>query len=691
MLTKVRFLSNSLRGRLLLAFGLLILLTVLLTGLLVALWTKDNFKFLVTAESKAQAYKVAPMLEASYLLHGNWTKVDTLWHQESPITAQIAFSDTVNGQPYKGADWSQITATALGMSTEFFLAESNANESMADVIAQDGKSLDAIVNDIMVAEKQAIGAQITAGTLTATSAETQLSQLTTDLVRSSLSYSAGYTSGVNWNDITAAQLGLTKAALREAMRQQTVAEIAQTRKVKLQQIAQAIVDQEVEALRASYQFDEEGVTWGLYDSLDRLKKYLGQAVTTNDATTDDAPPAWTGLLAIFLQPGERLLLADNAGVLQYDSAGALQRGELLTADDLAKGAQLDRQPTDEHIGTVIITPGIAAYNNQQQEFLRNVTYSLLVTGVLAVLLAFAVAYLLARQIIAPVTALTHAAQQVADGATDARLPVTNQNELGQMSATFNQMAEALATQRALRQRLVNDLSHELNTPLSVIQLEMQALRDGLQTPTQAFDQVQGEIELLRNLVRDLNNLEATDNGCFRLQGEPVDLVALAQRAIKRWQAKVENKGVTLTLTPSADLLPITEADPARLLQVLGNLLDNALRHTETGGAIAVACQVATLAGLALPPAYRPSPASAEPGLVVTVSDTGCGIPTADLPHLFERFYRVDSSRNRQSGGRGLGLAIVRQIIVAHGGHVWAQSVEGEGSRFGFWLPITESE
>jgi signal transduction histidine kinase len=171
----------------------------------------------------------------------------------------------------------------------------------------------------------------------------------------------------------------------------------------------------------------------------------------------------------------------------------------------------------------------------------------------------------------------------------------------------------------------------------------------------------------------------------------VDLLALAQRAIKRWQAKAESKGVTLTLAAPVDLLPITEADPARLTQVLGNLLDNALRHTETGGTITVACQVATLAALALPPTYRPVTALTGPGLVMTVSDTGCGIPAADLPHLFERFYRVDSSRNRRSGGRGLGLAIVRQIITAHGGHLWVRSSEGQGSCFGFWLPINEIE
>ncbi|MFZ4656281.1 MAG: sensor histidine kinase [Caldilineaceae bacterium] len=137
---------------------------------------------------------------------------------------------------------------------------------------------------------------------------------------------------------------------------------------------------------------------------------------------------------------------------------------------------------------------------------------------------------------------------------------------------------------------------------------------------------------------------------------------------------------------------IIEADPTRLTQVPGNLIDNVLWHTAAGGTIVVVTgQVATLAALALPPTYRPVTALTGPGLAMTVSDTGCGIPAADLPHLFERFYRVDSSRNRRSGGRGLGLAIVRQIITAHGGHLWVRSSEGQGSCFGFWLPINEIE
>lgn len=689
MLTKVRSLFNSLRGRLLIAFGLLILLTVLLTGLLAAWLTTDRFALFVTEEGKAQARSIASIVEANYLLHGSWAEVEQLLYKDSAITAQAAISNTINEQWFSAVDWMQITATTLAMSPEFFTAEANANDSMAAVVIQNGKSLDDVINAIMVAEKQATEAAIISGTLTITAAEKYLKQ-TPEWIRSTLS-NPNDGSRVNWNEITANQLGLTKTALHQAMMHQTVAQLAQARGIEVQHIAQVITEQEITALRDRRLFTEESAIWGIARAVGELDHYLGQSATAADAINDENASPWSGILSYYLQGGERLLLADAAGMLIYDSAGEPPPGKQLQDSDLAKGVPLYGWPDHELIGTLVITPGPDYYNNQQQNFLRNVITSLLISGALAVLLALAAAYLLARQIIAPVTALTRAAQQIADGSTDARLPVTTQNELGQMSATFNQMAEALATQRALRQRLVNDLSHELGTPLSVIQLEMQALHDGLQTPAQAFVQVQGEIELLRNLVRDLSNLETTDNGHFLLQCEPVDLLTLTQRAIQRWQAKAESKGVTLTLTTPVDLLPITEADPARLTQVLGNLLDNALRHTESGGAITVDCQAATLAALALPPAYRPVKILPTPGLAVIVRDTGCGIPAADLPHLFERFYRVDSSRNRQSGGRGLGLAIVRQIITAHGGHVWTHSTEGQGSTFGFWLPITEIE
>lgn len=687
MLTKLRRLLParrrfaSLRWRLLITFGLLILLPVLLTGLLTWSLTAGRFQAFVSDENEAQARQIAPLLEASYLLNNGWTNVEKLWRKTPPTAGQTTNLLPADSQWSSAVDWLGVTAQVLGMTPNFLWAEYYHAGTMTAVAEQYGSSADVLRKALFLDEEQAAADAVATGQLTHAKAQAYLALLP-EQIHAFLD-SPAYSTGVDRNTILAQQLGLTKDALRQLLLQQTLPAVAQERHMPRQQLDRAVIDAELANL-PSNRFSDDDAILLLSEVFGWLARNWGEVTPADAAETTTEQ---TGLLSYYLQGNERVLLFAQDRSLKYDSAGRSD----FPPNIIQQGVELYRQPTGEPIGTLVITSGTDAYSNQQQAFLRSATYFLLISGIVAVLVALVTAFLLARRILAPVAALTTAVQQIADGDTNARLPVMTQDELGQMSATFNQMAEALATQRALRQRLVNDISHELGTPLSVIQLEMQALHDGLQTPAQAIVQVQGEIELLRNLVRDLNNLEATDNGYFRLQGEPVDLLALAQRAIKRWQAKAENKGVTLTLTPSAALLPITEADPARLLQVLGNLLDNALRHTETGGAITVACQVATLAGLALPPAYRPSPASAEPGLVVTVSDTGCGIPAADLPHLFERFYRVDSSRNRQSGGRGLGLAIVRQIIVAHGGHVWAQSIEGKGSRFGFWLPITESE
>lgn len=687
MLTKLRRLLParrrfaSLRWRLLITFGLLILLPVLLTGLLTWSLTAGRFQTFVSQENKAQALQIAPLLEASYLFNNGWTNVEKLWRKTPPTAGQTTTILPADSQWSSDVDWLEVTAQILGMTPNFLWSEYYYAGTMAAVAEQYGSSADALSKALFLAEQQAAADAVAAGQLTHAKEQAYLA-LIPEQIHAFLD-SLAYSTGVDRNTILAQQLGLTKDALRQLLLQQTLAEVAQTHHTPRQQLDWAVINAELANLQSDRFSDDDAILL-LSEVLGWLARNWGEVTPTDavETTTEQ-----TGLLSYYLQGNERVLIFAQDGSLKYDSAGRSD----FPSDIIAQGVDLYQQPTGEPIGTLVITSGTDEYSYQQQAFLRSATYFLLISGIVAVLVALVTAFLLARRILAPVAALTTAVQQIADGDTNARLPVTTQDELGQMSATFNQMAEALATQRSLRQRLVNDISHELGTPLSVIQLEMQALHDGLQTPAQAIVQVQGEIELLRNLVRDLNNLEATDNGCFRLQGEPVDLLALAQRAIKRWQAKAENKGVTLTLTPSANLLPITEADPARLLQVLGNLLDNALRHTEAGGAITVACQVAPLAGLALPPAYRPLPASPEAGLVVTVSDTGCGIPVADLPHLFERFYRVDSSRNRQSGGRGLGLAIVRQIVNAHGGHVWARSVEGQGSSFGFWLPITEIE
>jgi signal transduction histidine kinase len=244
-----------------------------------------------------------------------------------------------------------------------------------------------------------------------------------------------------------------------------------------------------------------------------------------------------------------------------------------------------------------------------------------------------------------------------------------------MGVAFNAMAASLETQRALRNRLVDDVAHELNTPLSVIQLELEALRDGMQTPAEAAARVGAEIKHLRNLVDDLATLAESDEEMLQLNLKTVDLGKLAAEAALRWQSPAEAAEISLQLN-IPDGLPPVQADPARIAQVFGNLLSNALAHTPQGGRVTISLR-----------AQQPASPADSPELVaVTVTDTGEGIPPEDLPHVFERFYRADRSRTRTTGGRGLGLAIVRRIIERHGGRVWVESQPGAGSTFGFALP-----
>ena len=257
---------------------------------------------------------------------------------------------------------------------------------------------------------------------------------------------------------------------------------------------------------------------------------------------------------------------------------------------------------------------------------------------------------LSRRITAPVAALTVATQAIAQGDSTLLL-VTPKDDLGRMSAAFNQMASALETQRELRRRLVNDLAHELNTPLSVIQLEARGLRDGLQTPQDASDHIILEVGRLQGLVTDLNWLAETDQGELRLTLVAGSIFEVLTTEVERWQTESQAKKVELSLQGTADL-PDMEMDRMRMSQALGNVLKNAIQQTQAGGNIVVRAEV-----------------EIHEAVVISVIDDGTGIQAADLPHVFDRFYRTDHSRSQGIAGTGLGLAITRTIVEAHGGTV----------------------
>ena len=329
------------------------------------------------------------------------------------------------------------------------------------------------------------------------------------------------------------------------------------------------------------------------------------------------------------------------------------------------------------VGHVYVDVNQEFLATESHGFLNTLLYITLTGGMLTAGVAILLAAWLSTRITAPVTALTEATQAIAQGDTT-QLPVTSSDELGRMSTAFNRMIDTLVTQRELRRRLINDVSHELNTPLSVIQLEAQGLRDGLQTPEDASDHIIQEVDRLHGLVTDLNWLAETDHGEVRLTFEASAIDQLLSVEAERWQPQCQAKQVALSLQVAPDL-PDVRFDRMRMSQALGNVLSNAIHATEAGGSIVLR------AGLAGDPAAGPGPAEA---LAISITDDGIGIHAADLPYVCDRFYRTDQSRTRGMGGTGLGLAIARAIVEAHGGTIAvASDGPGQGATVTMRLPL----
>ena len=343
------------------------------------------------------------------------------------------------------------------------------------------------------------------------------------------------------------------------------------------------------------------------------------------------------------------VVRDNLSELQPGSAASSLDGHRETVLDLA---------SNRPVGHVYVDVNREFLSSESHGFLRTLLYIALMGGALTAAIAILLAAWLSKRITAPVTALTEATQAIAQGET-ARLPVSSQDELGRMTAAFNRMTSALEAQRELRRRLINDVSHELNTPLSVIKLEAKGLRDGLQSPESATDHIIREVDRLAGLATDLDWLAETDHGGLRLMIEGVSVDELLTAELDRWrpQARARQVGLSLELT---DDLPGIGLDRIRMSQALGNVIGNAITCTEPGGSVVI----------------RATP-DAGGALSVSVTDDGVGIPAADLPHVFERFYRTDQARSRGIAGTGLGLAIARTVVEAHGGTIGAAS-EGPG-------------
>jgi two-component system, OmpR family, sensor histidine kinase BaeS len=301
----------------------------------------------------------------------------------------------------------------------------------------------------------------------------------------------------------------------------------------------------------------------------------------------------------------------------------------------------------------------------REMFVDSVGWVVVGTIIVAVAVAVAVASLLGARLAMPLREIGRAARQIAAGDYRARIPRKGPEEIVSLSDSFNQMAAALDEQERMRREFIANAAHELRTPLTNLQGYLEALRDGVIEPDAAtFESLLEESERLVRLSRSLDTLAAGDAGDFPPATIPLDLARMIRSAVDLARPGVVSGGLELSVNVPAELP--AHGDPDQLAQVLSNLLQNAVRYTPAGGRIDVT-------------------AERRPGdVLVSVTNTGDGIPIQDLPHVFERFYRVEKSRDRARGGAGIGLAIVRQLVEAAGGRVGAESREG---RTTFWFSL----
>ena len=383
----------------------------------------------------------------------------------------------------------------------------------------------------------------------------------------------------------------------------------------------------------------------------------------------------------------RVIRQARGDVVVVDMNGRRLAGQLPvpTTVGRALAGNLDTQilGTQEFLGVPVIRRGGvvgAVYLSHEVEggglwgpisgtaiFVRSVWWQFLLAGAIAAFIALALARVLARGMTQPLRDMARAAQGMARGDYSNRVAVRSRDEVGQLAEAFNRMAGEMEGAERLRRDLVANVSHELKTPISALHAHLENLLDGVEQPNREILVVMlQQSERLSRLVEQLLDLSRLESGDVPLEIQPVQLRPLVDRVASEVRMARPERGVEVANRVPADL-PLVEADPERIHQVIFNLLDNAVRFSPPGGVVAVGA------------------VCDKQSCEVSVTDTGPGIPPRHLPLVFERFYRVDSSRSRYDGGTGIGLTIARSVIEGHGGRIWAESDGRSGSTFHFTL------
>ncbi len=385
-----------------------------------------------------------------------------------------------------------------------------------------------------------------------------------------------------------------------------------------------------------------------------------------------------------MMTGVRVRVLDNSGGLVYDSASDW-RGHMRMMWNMGFQSQEDATGADqpsvslpivvngERVGTALLTSldrqGI--WSRQDELFRRTINRSIINAGIAAGLFAVLASFLVARRIVHPLQSVTEAARAMQAGDYGQRVEIATDDEIGELGQAFNKMAGHLQEVELLRRKLTADVAHELRTPLSTIRSYVEAFQDGVMPPDKEhLTAIQEEVIRLVQLVNDLQELSVAENKAANIRTVPADLREVAATVAERLRPLFVEKGLELSVELPEEPVPM-RIDANAMNRVLHNLLFNAYKYTEPGGRVAVAAEIA--------------PHGMEARL--SVADTGIGIAPEALPHIFERFYRADESRARDTGGTGIGLTIAKELVEAQGGRIEVESRQGQGSTFTVVLPV----
>lgn len=297
-------------------------------------------------------------------------------------------------------------------------------------------------------------------------------------------------------------------------------------------------------------------------------------------------------------------------------------------------------------------------HDSNRMFIEAVHRYLLWAALVAMILALLLSYLMTKRVLRPLLQMTRISKELASGNFSNRVEVVSRDEVGQLGTAFNQMANSLEQLEQLRKNMVTDVAHELRTPLTNLRGYLEGLSDAVVPPSvETFHMLESEILRLVNLVDDLQQLSKAESAQAFLQRRHLHIRTLITQLLSLFELRLQAKNIEVQVKIEPPELTLS-ADPDKLLQALRNLLENALRYTPKKGEISIAAH------------------KIEDMTEIAVINTGAEIAAADLPYIFERFFRVDRSRSRDHGGAGIGLSIVKQLVEAHGGQVGADSRNG---------------